>query len=411
MKKMALLPMVFALFLFATVACGRNSAPPAAPRSTPNIEATVQAAMTARAQATPTPDVQATIDAAVAATAQVTPTPDVQATVNAAVSATAQAQANVQATVDTAVQATTVAAPTPTPSAEYVTMSEEELAALIDQAVAEASTSTQECSTAATQATADDTVTQDEVQTVEVYLANADEAIAYADEVINAYNDLYGELATESLATLQAIEQDLAVMSQNTAAINDSLQEINTTLEAGLTLAEDTINQLESAAQAAQDSAQQAQQQVQGWAKDHQSEIENRAAQALSVKPNNIPADAQSALASAFSYVDAIHGALGDNKITKTELMNIAQLGANTVAGFQSHGDLKLQKFAGSINNLTGQLARGQVPQAKAGLGKFEKSLGARPAGMPSVPSGPSAPSRPSSPSKPSKPSKPSRRG
>ncbi len=411
MKKIAVLPIVFALLLFATVACGKNSAPPAAPRSTPIIEATVQAAMTAHAQATATPDVQATIDAAVAATAQVTPTPDVEATVNAAVSATAQAQANVQATVDTAVQATTVAAPTSTPSAEYVTMSEEELAALIDQAVAEASTSTQECSTAATQATADDTVTQGEVQTVEVYLANADEAIAYAEEVINAYNDLYGELATESLATLQAIEQDLAVMSGNTAAINDSLQEINTTLESGLTLAEDTINQLNSAAQAAQDSAQQAQQQAQGWAQNHQSEIENRAAQALSVKPNNIPPDVQAALASAFNYVDAIHGALGDNKITKTELMNIAQLGANTAAGFQTRGNLDLKQFSNSVNKITGQLARGQVPQAKSGLGNFEKSLGARPAGVPSAPSGPSAPSRPSSPSKPSKPAKPSRRG
>ena len=408
MKKTASFSIVFALLLFATVACGKRSAPPPPAQATPNIEATVQAAMTARAQATPTPDVQATIDAAVAATAQVTPTPDVEATVNAAVSATAQAQANVQATVDTAVQATTIAAPTSTPSAEYVTMSEEELAALIDQAVADASTSTQECSTAATQATADDTVTQDEVQTVEVYLANADEAIAYAEEAVNAYYDLYGELATESLSTLQAIEQDLVVMSDNTAAINDSLQEINTTLESGLTLAEDTINQLESAAQAAQASAQQAQQQAQSWVTNHQSEIENRVTQALSVKPDNIPADAQAALASAFNYVDTIQGALGDNKITKSELMNIAQLGANTAAGFQTRGDLNLKQFSNSVNKLTGQLARGQVPQAKAGVGNFEKSLGARPAGMPS---GPSAPSRPSSPAKPSKPAKPSRRG
>ncbi len=103
------------------------------------------------------------------------PTPDTQATVNAAIAATGTAQASLQATIDAAVKATVTAAPTPTPSVQYVTMSEEELAALIDQAVAEAITATQQCSTATTTATADGAVTQEEVNTVQVYLVDAEE--------------------------------------------------------------------------------------------------------------------------------------------------------------------------------------------------------------------------------------------
>jgi hypothetical protein len=313
---------------------------------------------------------------------------DTQATVDAAVAATAQAAANIQATVNVSVAQTATAMPpqpTPGPTVEYVTMTEEELAALIDQSVNAAVAATTQASTATTQATSDDNLTQEEVNTVYVYAQAADAAIAYADEVINAYYDLYGDLATETLDMLSAVEQDLNAMAENTAALNASLQEINDTLAQGITLAEDTINQLEATAQQAQANVADAQVQAQNWANNLHAEIEDRANAALAIKPNELPTDKISALQSAFDYVDLVKNSLADNKLSKDELNGIAQLGANASAGLQSFGGAQLQGMSGKINEITGQLARGQMPQARAGLGSFETSLGTRPS-MPSRP-------------------------
>ena len=317
-----------------------------------------------------------------------TATPDTQATVEAAVAATGTAQSGMQATVDAAVQATNAAAPSPaptavvpspTPSAEYVAMSEEELEALIDQAVAEATTATEDCATATADATADDAVTQEEVDAVEVYVMDADQAIAYANELIQAYYGLYGELATESLALLQATEQDLAALAEETAAIDASLQEINSALEQGLELAEDTITQLEDVAQDVAAQAEEVQARNQEWVQNLQAERENRAAAVLAVQPDNVASDRQAAVLSAFDYIDAVRDGLSDDKLSQMELSNIAQLGANASASLNAQGGPGLKKLSGSINDITGQLARGQAPQAKSNLGALESALGNRP--------------------------------
>ena len=335
MRRITALTLVISLFVVATTACGGRTAP--------------------------------------------TATPDTQATVKAAIAGTSTAQSGTQATIDAAVQATVAAVPTPTPSAAYVTMTEEELAALIDQAVAGATAATQACSAATTESTADDTVTQDEVITVAVSLAEAEEAMAYAEELIAAYYDLYGDLATETLVLLQAIEQDLTLMAESMAAINATLQEINVTLQQGLALAEETIAQLETAAQTASVKATEAQMQAQSLIQNLQAELESRAATALSVQPNNVATDRQTAILSAFDYLDAVRQSLTDNKISPNELANIAQLGANASASLNAQGGPQLQQLSGSINQITAQLARGQTPQAQANLGNLEASLGTRP--------------------------------
>ncbi len=319
-------------------------------------------------------------------TASLDSTPDTQSTVEAAIAATSTAQANLQATIDAAIAATatsvaaeaTVVA-SPTPSVEYVTLTEEELAALIDQAVTEATVATQECATATTAATADDTVTQEEVDTMEVYVMVADETIAYAEELIYAYYDLYGELATETLVLLQAIEEDLSTLAGEAEAIYDVLQEATVILDQGLELAAETITQLETAAQAAGDKAAEIQTRNQEWFQNRQTELENRAATALSTQAGNVAGDRKGALLSAFDYVDAVRAGLADNKISPAELANIAQLGANASASLSAHGGPQLQQFSGSINDITGQLARGQMPQAKANMGNLERALGNRP--------------------------------
>jgi hypothetical protein len=346
-----------------------------------------------------------------ACNARSAPTPDTQATVNAAVAATGTSQVSLKATVDAAVKATAAAAqpqpptaagaptslptisaaakpptaapgvagaPSPTP-VNTVTLSEEELAALIDQSVAKAVAATQASSSATSSATADGTLTTQELAALLIYAANADRAIAYAEELINSYYGLYAELAAETIAVLQAIEQDLSAMSASVDALNATLAEINKTLAQGVAIAEQTIAKLNTAAKTASDKAAQAQAKAQSWAKGLPSTLDKRAAAALGVKPTQVATDRQGALLSAFDYVDAVRQATGDNKLSKSELTQIAQLGANASAGLKAQGGPGLQTASGSIDKLTGQLARGQVPQAKAGLGSLESSLGARP--------------------------------
>jgi len=353
--------------------------------------------------AAPPVDTQATVNAAVAATSAVQPTAvvpivDTQATVDMAVAATSQAQSNLQATVDAAVAATRAAEPSPTPVPETVAMSEEELAALIDEAVTEATAATQECSDAATQVAADETVTQDEVVVVEVYLMDAEAAIAYAEEIIYLYYDLYGELALETIELLYAIEQDLSTMAEATVAIADSMEEINDTLQQGLILAEETIAQLETAAQNAAAIAAEMQNKPDAWVMELENELESRAAAALAVQPQEVANNRVAALQDTVDYFTAARSALADGALLSEEVTNLAQLGATAAAGLQTQGGPQLENLAGNINQITAQLAAGNMGEAMVALGSFEAKLNAIP-GLPAVPQLPSLPSPPSLPS------------
>lgn len=321
----------------------------------------------------------------VATTPSAEATSNTQATIDAAVAATGTAQAGLQATVDTivqatmaAAQATATAAPTSTPAAEYVNMTEEELAALIEQSVAEATAATQESADATVEAAADGTVTPEEVDELEAYLAETEELIAYTEELIDAYYGLYGELDTETLELI-AIEDDLTLLAEEAAAIEAALIAVDMTLKQGLVLAEETITELEAAAQACAVQAAAIQAQAQSWQQALQSELETRVANALAVQPNAVAPNRAGAILSAFDYVDAVRIALEDNSLSLTELEVIAQLGANASAGLQAHGGPQLQQLAGSINDITAQLASGQVPQARVNLGNLEATLGTRP--------------------------------
>ena len=108
------------------------------------------------------------------------------------------------------------------------------------------------------------------------------------------------------------------------------------------------------------------------------------------LQPTNIPADQLATLQSAFDFLDAAKLAMGDNKLPHDELMNLAQLGKNAQAGFQKFGGvgslslpggrtLDLTQLSGHFSEITTQFARGEMPQARQGLGNFEQSLGKRP--------------------------------
>jgi hypothetical protein len=308
-----------------------------------------------------------------------TPTPDTQASVDAAVAATSEAEDNQQATIESAVQATAEAVPTPTVEADYTTQSEEELAAAVDQAVEEATTTTQESSDAATEATADGTLTLEEVEAIELYLADAEEAILFAEELIWLYYDLYGELATETLNLLEAIDEDLAALAIEVIALADALEAVDAALQQGLTLAGETISQIEAAAASVGINATSAQEQARGLIESVQAEIEDRAVNALAVQPNLVPGTRQEAIQSAVGYVATVRQALGDGRISAEELADIAQVGANAAAGLSTQGGERLQALSVSIDSITAQLARGQAVQAQAALGEIEALLDSLP--------------------------------
>ena len=320
-----------------------------------------------------------------------------QDAINTAVAGTQQASALAQATVNANALTAMPATPTPGPTVEYVTMTEEELAALIDQAVAEAVAATEQTTTNVYYVTEDDAVTTEEVVYVYDYYYYADYYVEYAEDLIEEYYALYSDLAYEMIAELNSIEAELSQMNETLSSIDQSLQEISSTLEQGLALAEDSIAQLESAAQTAQVNAQELKSNAQDMMSTLQLDQQNRLNQISQMQPNNVPTDKLSALQSAFSFVDFANSALSDNMLTRDELLNLTQLGKNAQAGFQQFGGADavgpdLTQFSGKFDEIGQQFARGQIPQGKGNLNQFEVSLGNRPnlgnGGGPNLPSG-----------------------
>lgn len=340
---------------------------------------------TSTGKVTSTPDLQATINAAIQATGPITAptsTPDIQATVNAAIQATNTAGQAVQATIDTAVSATVMALPsTPTtiPSADHYNMTEEELAALIDQSVAEAVAANEQTTASTIQATSDGSVSDSEVDTIEIYLAGVEQALAYADELIAVYSDLYGEYATESITILTEIEQDLEVIAQSTSQTAAILAQ-------GSQAASAAIEQLNQAAQNASTMIEQIQTESQGWSQKVQTEVENRVTTLQNLQPTDVTNDQLGALQQVYEYLDALKAAIGDKIISPSELSLITQMGVNANASLNLNGGPKLQGLSGKIDGLNNQLARGQWSHASKDLGGFEASLPTRPPKRPGRP-------------------------
>lgn len=120
------------------------------------------------------------------------------------------------------------------------------------------------------------------------------------------------------------------------------------------------------------------------------------------MQPNSIPTDKLSALQSAFTFVDFANSALSDNKLSRDELLSLAQLGKNAQAGFQQFGGANgngpdVTQFAGKFDKMNQQLARGEINRGRENLGGFEASLGNRPdfsgaGGGPNLPGGGAGP-------------------
>ncbi len=339
-----------------------------------------------------------------------TATLDSQATIDAAIAATSAAQVNMQATVDASVAATSTAAAvlvvntptipapavipptaTPVPPVDAVTLSEEELQAMIDQAVTEAVAASTQASSSTTEYATDDSLTYAEIEAMYVYIYAAEQALAYADELIEAYYGIYGELAYETVDYLLQVEDDLEAIASSLETMSSTVEAAETALQQGAAIASETIDQLATTAETVQSHMPQTQAMEQNWSQNATIGRENRANQLAQIQPDNVPTDLTTTIRDAFTFVDTVRGALDDNKLNRDELNLIAQLSANVSAGFNRHGGIKMQGFSGRTTDITGQLARGQFPQARNGLGNFEASLGQRPANLPK----PNLPRRP----------------
>lgn len=317
-------------------------------------------------------------------------TPATDDVINTAIAGTQQSQALAQATVNasalTAMPAIDMlATPSTGITVEYTNLTEEELAALIDQAVAEAIAAMEQTTTAVTTTTSDNAVTSEEVSYVYDFYFYADYYVEYTEELLNQYYTLYADLAEEMITELNSIEVALSQMNMTLTSIDSSLQQISSTLEQGLAVAEATINQLETAAQTAQANAQELKAQAQDMMSQLQLDQEGRLAAISQIQPNNIPTDRISSLQTAFEFLDTAKLSMGDNKLSREELTTLAQLGVNAQAGFQSFGGggvvggPDLSQFNGKFGEITTQFARGQMPQARSNLDTFEHSLGDRP--------------------------------
>ena len=303
------------------------------------------------------------------------PTLSVDDQVMTAVAATATAAASFESAVADAVAATVVAMP-PTPTAQppvdVYELSEEELAALIDEAVNEAVVATEASSTATTQATSDGTMTSEEVYETAAYVYDAEAAIYYAEELLAAYYDLYGAYAEDALYLLTAVEDDL-----NELVI--VLEEVDQILSQGAEVASAAIDQLNEAAGDISGHVAQSQEDRAQFAAQLQAGLQDRENTFANLVPSEVADDLNGTLNQLHDYLDTVKTSFGDRKIDPTEMLQIAQLGANAQASLLANGGPQLQNIGGSIDGLTRQLSRGEWPQASRSLGGFEASIPSRP--------------------------------
>ena len=257
--------------------------------------------------------------------------------------------------------ATVAPPPAPVPPEQYATMSEEELAAYIDQAVAAAVAETMAASTSANTTAADDAVNQAEYDEARWPPSTKPRLpLSPLKRLVTADYDLYGEVAAETLAVLQAIEQDLQAMNATLTAINETLIVISASLQQGVALAEDTITQLEAAAQQAKAAADATQAKAQTWLTEVTANLDRRASDVQAAKPTDVANTA----AGRCKAPTCTWNRCGLRWLIKrSHLMSWRAFRPTAPMrwrSLKSVGGAELQGVADSIAAMTNQLARGQ---------------------------------------------------
>jgi hypothetical protein len=330
---------------------------------------------------------------------------DTQATIDAAVAATATAQAEMDAQINAAVEtavdeAVDEAVDVAVEDAlqdleeEYLMMSEEEFNQAIEEAVTEAMASSEQTVVYVEEASSDGTLTQDEIDEIEYYAYYADDLLYLADEMIYLYYDMYAELAYETLYLLEDVEEDLSQMADAMTEITELATDAADMLAQGMEVHQETIDEIAAIAQGTHEQISNMNAEWEAWATAIQTERDVRLQSVQEMSTSFVPENRAVALNETLNFVDAVRNGLSDYSISQTELLEIAQFGANAVAGLQAHGGPQLQGLAENISTITQNLALGQTPSAINNLGALEGSLGKvpgfempdRPGFSPSVP-------------------------
>ncbi len=301
-------------------------------------------------------------------------TPNVQETVGAGIAATTTAQAMVQATVAQAVAATVTAMPTQQ-LPESDELSEEELALLVDEAVADAMSATAEAEASVSSSSSDEALTEEELAALLGYYGLSQSEIEYALSLAEMYLELYYELGEETVALLLEVEEELESLSALTDEALAALTTLESTLENGGVVSSEEAQLMEISQQMSEIKST-----LEGksaeWMAQLQADLQARPEPYLQLQANEIASNRIAALSMAGEYAASVRSALQDGKLSSVELDGIAQLGANVTASFNSLNLPKDGNISGSINDLTSQLARGQLPQASLHLGQLEGMIG-----------------------------------
>jgi len=93
------------------------------------------------------------------------------------------------------------------------------------------------------------------------------------------------------------------------------------------------------------------------------------------MQPNQVASDRAGAIQQTFQYIDSLKGALGGGKISPDQFRQIAQQGVNASASLKAQGGPQLQQFAGGVDNLNKQMARGEWSTARKDVDGFDMNF------------------------------------
>jgi len=303
-----------------------------------------------------------------------TTTPDAAATVEAMIAATTEFEAQLETAVAEAVDQS-VSTAVDEAMEIYAAESEAEMADMINQAVSEAIEATESYTETSTDAAADGEITTEELQTIEVYVQDADDCMDEVEDLIAEYYALFEELALTTIDQLAGIEEEIAGLNENIESMNAILTEISEAFNDGLAIAEESIAQLQMTAQAAGEAVQDTQEKTEAWKQNVQSDVEARMKAIEQIEPTNIASSKDETEQQITQFFESINGAFADNSMSQAELAQISQLAANTAASLSVHGGAQGNALAARIDGMMMQLAQGNMQQASRDMNELFTQL------------------------------------
>lgn len=297
---------------------------------------------------------------------------NLEATVNAMVQDSLQTQADAQATIEAAVQATQMAIESQaTPvmvDEDYYKLTEEDLEALIDEAVNTALNASAEVSSTTSDATYDNMVSDQEVVYVSYAVAYADEAIAYAEYLLDVYYDVYGAYADDAIGALYEVESELESISNSLDAMEELLYQGADAVNAAMTELNDAAMQME-------DKLTSAQENTQNWLSSYQATLDARQFELQNLQPNMEAMDRSQMVDMINGYVDEIRAGVNDGRLDRDEIQRITQSGVNAQSAINKFGGGQMQGWSDSITNMNRLASQGNSLELSSGAKNLSAGL------------------------------------